>query len=78
MKEHPGSKYFHKAETRVRMATYAENGGSRPRRQRTKAPGQMAFHPAREFMIDLGWLRLFQRIFSPGVILAQEELRHER
>jgi len=60
------------------MATYVENGGSRPRRPRTKATGQMAFHPAREFMIYLGWLRLFQRIFSPGVVLAPKEFRHER
>jgi hypothetical protein len=41
------------------------------------APGQIAFHPAREFMIDLGWLRLFRKIFSPAVVLATEEFRHE-
>jgi hypothetical protein len=78
MKEHPASRNFYKA-TRSRTGTQAEIGSSRRRKQvlRTIAPGQIAFHPAREFMIDLGWLRLFRKIFSPGVVLATEEFRHE-
>jgi phosphatidylserine decarboxylase len=35
------------------------------------APGNRRLHPARELMICLGWLRLFQAIVADGIPLTE-------
>jgi len=44
---------------------------------RISAAADPIFHPARNFMIDLGWLRLFREIVSDGISLASRPLTHE-
>jgi hypothetical protein len=72
-----------KAATPLRVVTRAETSGSRSRGQHagTKPRSQQTMtilHPARELMICLGWLRLLQRICSPGVLIASKEFGHEQ
>jgi hypothetical protein len=41
---------------------------------RPLTPPVRRFHPARELMICLGWLRLFQAIVADGVPVSEESL----
>jgi hypothetical protein len=85
MNEQPKSKHFRgdpggKAAPRGRTAT-SPTGKVSPRESakpnRLLAEPDPRFHPARELLICIGWLRLFQEIVRGGIPSARRRLLHE-
>jgi hypothetical protein len=83
MNVHPGLKHFCNRGSRLRIVTRTEHYAPRSRRQ---VPGtellpvqtRAGSRPARELMIFLGWLRLFQRIVSPNHALGHRGFKNEQ
>jgi hypothetical protein len=77
MKGHRGSKNLHRAGTRLRIVSLAANAQLD---LRARSPGatplpatvQSVFHPARNLMICLAWLRLFQKIVPGNYVFSQK------
>ena len=85
MNEQPKTKHLH-GDLIANAGHGTQNGtGAKRRAPRRKsaernkltATPDPRFRPARNLMIDLGWLRLFREIFSDRIPVARRPFAHE-